>query len=60
MDWLKHYGPATCGLFASAWLAAYAGFNMGVSAKQDNANRDAAAITASASPAVNYGSPHSD
>ncbi len=60
MDWLKQYGPASCGLLASAWLAAYAGFNMGANAKLEVANQDAPVITGSTTPATPYGRPHSD
>ena len=60
MDWLKQYGPATCGLFASAWLAAYAGFNMGANAKLEVSEQDAPVITGSTTPAASYGRPHSD
>ena len=60
MDWLKQYGPVTCGLFVSAWLAAYAGFNMGANAKLELENQNAEVITGSATPAANFGRPHSD
>ena len=64
MDWLKQYGPASCGLLASAWLAAYAGFNMGANAKLEAGIQDAPVITGSttpsAAPAPIYGRPHSD
>lgn len=60
MDWLKQYGPACCGLFVSAWLAAYAGFNMGANAKLELENQNAEVITGSTTPAATAGSPHSD
>lgn len=60
MDWLKQYGPASCGLLASAWLAAYAGFNMGANAKLDSLDQNAQVITGSTNAAAIHGSPHSD
>ena len=36
MNWIKEYAlPTTC-MLASAWLAAYAGFNLGVEARANN------------------------
>ena len=60
MDWLKQYGPASCGLFVSAWLAAYAGFNMGANAKLEAEGHQAQIITGSAVQTASFGRPHSD
>lgn len=60
MDWLKQYGPVSCGLLASAWLAAYAGFNMGANAKLDAENQNTPVITSSISAGTIHGSPHTD
>ena len=60
MDWLTQYGPASCGLFVSAWLVAYAGFNMGANAKLETDGQKAQIVTGSTAQPASFARPHSD
>ena len=60
MEWLKQYAPATVGLIAGAWVAAYAGFHLGAGTlNASDASTEAALETAAqelTSPA--FAGPH--
>ena len=60
MDWLKEYGAATFGMIAAAWLAGYAGFNLGASERLQQEEGRAQIITGSTKQAPSVASPHID
>ncbi len=60
MDWLKQNAPATVGMLAGAWIAAYAGFHMGSTARVAEMEGGPQAAAPAHAVAQSYPRPHTE